>query len=125
MKAEFIDVVCLPVNDPERAKSFYTEVLGFTVVRDTRGGPLHSRWIELGPEGAKTTIALVEAQSRRSQYPVEGLVLKVSNLEQARARLVHYGCRPKEISRETWGLHLTVNDPDGNGWVLVEHEITV
>jgi catechol 2,3-dioxygenase-like lactoylglutathione lyase family enzyme len=124
MNAEFIDVICLPVHDQERAKSFYTEALGFVVVRDTRGGPSHSRWIELGPEGAKTTVALVDAHTRKSRGPVEGLVLKVSNLAEFRARLGKHGLRPREIVEETWGAHLTLADPDGNEWILVEHEIT-
>jgi catechol 2,3-dioxygenase-like lactoylglutathione lyase family enzyme len=124
MKPDYIDAICLPVEDAERAKSFYTEVLGFKLVRDVRGGPSHRRWIEVGPEGAQTTVALVDPKTRSRQGPIEGLVLKVNDLPGYRSRLEHHGLRPKEITKETWGSHLNVDDPDGNKWILVDHNVT-
>ena len=124
MRAEYLDVVCVPVRDMERSKSFYTEVMGFRVVRDVRGGPTHHRWVEVGPEGAQTTIALVDPHLGMTFRPIEGLVLKVSDLNEYRSHLKHHGLRPKEITEETWGSHLSVDDPDGNKWILVDHQIT-
>jgi catechol 2,3-dioxygenase-like lactoylglutathione lyase family enzyme len=124
MKPEYLDVVCVPVRDLERAKSFYTEVMGFKLVRDVRGGPMHHRWVEVGPEGAKTTIALVDSQFRSRPGPIEGLILKVEDLKEYRSQLEHHGVRPKEIIEETWGSHLSLDDPDGNKWILVDHDIT-
>ena len=39
--------VVVPVDDQERAKRFWTEQVGFDVVRDERYGD--ERWIEVGP----------------------------------------------------------------------------
>lgn len=123
MKPEYLDAICVPVKDIDRAKSFYTEVLRFKTVRDTRGGPTHHRWVEVGPEGAQTTIALVNGDILGRSSPVEGLVLKVDNLKDYRSHLAHHGLRPPEIVEETWGLHLSLADPDGNKWILVDHKV--
>jgi catechol 2,3-dioxygenase-like lactoylglutathione lyase family enzyme len=122
MNPEHISLVCLPVRDVERAKSFYTEVMGFKLGRDSRVGPKHSRWVELGPEGGQTSIALVDAHGRNNRFPVDGLVLKVKDLEQYRSRLKKHGVQPGDITAETWGSHLSLYDPDGNKWIIVDHE---
>jgi catechol 2,3-dioxygenase-like lactoylglutathione lyase family enzyme len=106
----------------ERAKSFYTEVMRFKVGRDSRVGARHSRWVEVGLEGGQTNIALVEAHSRNNRFPVDGLVLKVKDLKEYRAHLKKHGLHPGEITEEMWGSHLSVHDPDGNKWIIVDHE---
>jgi catechol 2,3-dioxygenase-like lactoylglutathione lyase family enzyme len=122
MNPEQFSFVCLPVGDVERAKSFYTEVMGFKLGRDSRVGPTHSRWVELGLEGGQTSIALREVHARNNRSPVDGLVLKVKNLEEYSSRLKKHGVRPGEITAETWGSHLSLHDPDGNRWIIVDHE---
>jgi catechol 2,3-dioxygenase-like lactoylglutathione lyase family enzyme len=122
MSAQHILSIVLPVRDHERAKSYYTNVMGFDLVRDERQGPTHHRWIEVGPKGAETTISLVDAHLRQTRMPVEGLVLKVSDLAAFRSRLKANGARPSEIVKENWGLHFSLHDPDGNNWIVVELE---
>lgn len=122
MKQLYLQTICLPVRDHERAKSFYVQVLGFVVVRDVRGGPEHHRWIEVGPKDAETSIALVDASSRKSVIPIEGLVLRVSDLKAYRAELQTHGVRPSAIVDEDWGSHLSLYDPDGNRWIVVDHD---
>ncbi|HEY2635888.1 MAG TPA: VOC family protein, partial [Solirubrobacteraceae bacterium] len=53
-----LNVVCVPVSDQERAIAFYTETLGFEKRTDVPFGNGY-RWIEVAPEGAETTIAIV------------------------------------------------------------------
>jgi catechol 2,3-dioxygenase-like lactoylglutathione lyase family enzyme len=122
MNPEHISLVCLSVSDMERAKSFYTEIMGFKLGRDSRVGPTHSRWVELGPEGGQTSLALVDAHSRIRRSPVDGLVLKVRDLKEYRSQLRKHGLHPGEITAETWGSHLSLYDPDGNRWIIVDHE---
>ena len=52
--------VGVPVTDQDRALEFYTRTLGLEVVREFPFGD-GKRWIEVGPKGAATTIALIPA----------------------------------------------------------------
>ncbi|UYM05828.1 VOC family protein [Solicola gregarius] len=57
-----VDFVSINVADQERAKRFYTEVLGFELLSDQpMGGPDDAdgpRWIEVCPPGAFTRVVL-------------------------------------------------------------------
>ncbi|UPK73752.1 VOC family protein [Nocardioidaceae bacterium SCSIO 66511] len=57
-----VDFVTVNVADQERAKRFYTEVLGFELLSDQpMGGPDDEdgpRWIEVRPPGAFTRVVL-------------------------------------------------------------------
>ena len=50
--------VGLPVTDEDHALEFYTRTLGLELVREFPFGD-GKRWIEVGPPGAATTIALI------------------------------------------------------------------
>src|SRR5258707_14788172 len=49
--------VGVPVADQERALDFYVKMLGFETRRDAPFGPM--RWIEVAPQSATVSIALV------------------------------------------------------------------
>jgi len=54
-----VDFVSIDVGDQQRAKAFYTDVLGFEEVTDVpMGDPDGPRWIVLRPPGADTTVVL-------------------------------------------------------------------
>jgi catechol 2,3-dioxygenase-like lactoylglutathione lyase family enzyme len=46
-----ISVISIPVGDPNRAKAFYGDTLGFEVLADSELAP-GRRWIQLAPRGA-------------------------------------------------------------------------
>jgi len=54
-----VGTVCIFVNDQDRAKKFYTEVLGFELRQDM---PLYPgaamRWVAVAPKGAATEVIL-------------------------------------------------------------------
>jgi len=52
-----VRTVTVPVSDPDRALTFYRDLLGLEVRIDAEfnGG---QRWIEVAPPGAQTTVAL-------------------------------------------------------------------
>ena len=52
-----INTVVVPVSDQERAIEFYVEKLGLEKRTDIPFGNGY-RWVEVGPEGSETTIAL-------------------------------------------------------------------
>src|SRR5437764_11483781 len=56
---QIVDVatVAVPVADQDRALTFYTETLGFEKRMEAQFGQ-GMKWIEVGPMGSATTIAL-------------------------------------------------------------------
>jgi len=52
-----VRTVAVPVTDQQRALDFYTARLGFAVTMDAAFGG--GRWLEVAPEAATTTLALV------------------------------------------------------------------
>ena len=56
---ETLDTVCIFVKDQDRAKDFYTRVLGFKLQRDDPlypGAP--NRWLAVVPQGGGTQVIL-------------------------------------------------------------------
>ena len=53
-----LGTVVIPVSDQDRATEFYVETLGFEKRADVPFGNGY-RWVEVGPVGAETTIAIV------------------------------------------------------------------
>jgi predicted enzyme related to lactoylglutathione lyase len=86
-------IVSVPVSDQERAKAFYTDVLGFVVT-----------WFPSMPPGS-----------------LRGLVLLADDLDATCAGLQKRGLSTASaIQAAPWGRYATFSDPDGNGWVLQE-----
>jgi catechol 2,3-dioxygenase-like lactoylglutathione lyase family enzyme len=112
-------MVSVPVSDQERAKRFYSEVLGFTVLTDAPFQP-NARWIEMAPGGARPSITLVNWFPTMPPGSVKGLVLTATDLDAAWRTLTERGSSPTPIESAPWGRYTTFSDPDGNGWVLQE-----
>ena len=113
-------VISIPVTDQQRAKQFYSDVLGFSVVRDA---PFNSeaRWIQMSPNGgSKPSITLVNWFPTMPAGSLKGLVLQSKDLDADWQTLTNKGCSPAEIKQAPWGRYTTFSDPDGNGWVLQE-----
>ena len=112
-------VVSIPVRDQDRSKAWYRHVLGFCVVRDTPFRP-DARWIQLAPEGAETSISLVTWFPAMRPGCVQGLALDTNGIEAERRGLIARDLQLGEVQPSPWGRYLTLEDPDGNGWVLME-----
>lgn len=104
----------LYVSDQAAALEFYRDVLGFDVVMDAEMDEA-SRWLEVKPSGAQTSIVLASAEGfgRRAG---DGAFLTfaaddvAATVEQLRAR----GARTSDVIREPWGTYATVDAPDGH-----------
>ncbi|WP_026128374.1 VOC family protein [Nocardiopsis halophila] len=104
--------VTLPVVDLDRARDFYVEVLGFTVVADRTVGPV--RHLEVAPPGARTGFALSVAE----QGCGHGIVLESDDVDGDCARLAAAGVPVEEPGDHPWGRQAAFTDPDGNAFVL-------
>ena len=70
---ECVRVVSVPVSDQDRAKSFYTDTLGFELrIENVFGDGM--RWIEVAPEGSTTSLSLLTWFDTMPPGSLQGLV---------------------------------------------------
>jgi catechol 2,3-dioxygenase-like lactoylglutathione lyase family enzyme len=128
-----LELVIVPVSDVDRAKTFYTEKMGFNLDVDHRASDTF-RVVQMTPPGSACSISVGMGISDAVPGSVRGLHLVVVDIEAARAELVGRGVDVSEIfhfgasgqapgpdpERRDYGSFLSVNDPDGNSWVVQE-----
>ena len=117
MAIRSFDFLSVPVSDQQRARNFYRDILGFTLIREEPVGPGMS-WIHLAPLGQSLTIALVTWFESMKPGGMRGVVVNTEDIEAEFALLGSRGLRIGEIKQEPWGRYAVFNDPDGNGWIL-------
>jgi catechol 2,3-dioxygenase-like lactoylglutathione lyase family enzyme len=114
MKLNRIAIVSIPVKDAQQAKAFYIDKLGFVVKRENPYGDTF--WIEVGPETGETTVVLTTWFPNFS--PVTGFVIDVDDIDSVYATLQERGVTLTPLESAPWGRYTTLQDPDGNGWVI-------
>jgi len=113
-----VEVVSVPVSDPDRAKDFYVNVLGMELLQDM---PMDAstRWIQVRPPGSEASIALVTWFPSMAPGSYKGLVLETPDMESTVAEIAAKGfVIGSEIDDQPWGRFVSFDDPDGNGIVL-------
>jgi predicted enzyme related to lactoylglutathione lyase len=114
-----LELVQIPVSDVDRAKTFYTEKVGFNADVDITVGE-GMRFVQLTPPGSPTSIALGTGLVDMRPGSVRGTQLVVSDIKAARAELLQRGVDVSEVQKEDWGSFVFFSDPDGNGWAVQE-----
>src|SRR5438067_13039431 len=118
-----ISSVSVVVSDQDRSLAFYTEKLGFELQMDAPMG--QSRWIQLAPKGAQTSLVLGKATddmppevSERMKSMMGGMVNFIFNVEDMEATFAELTGRGVEFvdkpTQQPWGWWATIKDPDGN-----------
>ena len=112
-----VQIVHVPVSDQDRAREFYVDKLGLSVAADIQMGP-HGRWLQVAPEGAATSLAIVPGYGET--HPGDATVTFESNNIEAdaqalRARGVDL---PDQIEQMPWAKAIRFTDPDGNDLAL-------
>jgi catechol 2,3-dioxygenase-like lactoylglutathione lyase family enzyme len=114
-----VGTVLVPVEDQDRAIAFYVDTLGFEkrLDADSGGG---SRWVEVAPPGAGTTLALVASTAGTPGLEVS---FATTNAAADHADLVGRGVdTDADLIRMGGGVPpmFTFRDPDGNRFRVVE-----
>jgi predicted enzyme related to lactoylglutathione lyase len=117
MTIQSFEIISVPVADQARAKKFYLEALGFSLVREEAMGP-DTKWIQLKPKGSDTTISLVKGFGSMGPGGLQGVMLNSDDLDQDFAELSGHGVKLTAIEQQPWGRFTMFSDPDGNGWIL-------
>jgi lactoylglutathione lyase len=114
-----IRTVSIPVDDQDAALRFYTDTLGFTVLRDNPT-PNGGRWIELAPGGDNTIVTLEPAATEVTRGAI-GIRFTTDDAEAAHAALLAAGADIDEVLR--WPgvpAMFAFRDPDGNAFSITE-----
>lgn len=112
-----LELMAIPVSDVDRAKTFYTEKIGFIADYDQRVSDA-IRFVQLTPPGSACSIALGEGIVDAPPGSVKGLQLVVADIHAARAELVGRGVDVGEVQEFPWGSFVFFSDPDGNRWAV-------
>jgi catechol 2,3-dioxygenase-like lactoylglutathione lyase family enzyme len=134
-----LEVVVLPVSDPDKSLDFYRNKLGFAL--DVDYSPANGfRVIQLTPEGSSTSIQFGFGLTDAPPGSVKGLYLVVGDIAAARDDLVDRGVgvspiRHKDVEGGQWlgrfrlgadpdradySSFADFTDPDGNAWIIQE-----
>jgi predicted enzyme related to lactoylglutathione lyase len=113
----YVQFAELPVHDQERAKRFYSSVLGCTIAADAPMGEGGWRWIELRLVGARTTLHFVRRKDDSPSFePV--LVLVDDDVEATVAALRSKGVEiitePHEAPWQPGRTVAEFRDSEGN-----------
>jgi catechol 2,3-dioxygenase-like lactoylglutathione lyase family enzyme len=137
MKA-LLEVVILPISDPDASLRFYRDQVGFELDVDYAPA-LDFRVIQLTPPGSATSIQFGVGLTDATAGSMSGLHLVVADIEASRRELTDHGVAVGEIrhkntdggwrggflagvdpGRTDYASFADFRDPDGNAWVLQE-----
>jgi predicted enzyme related to lactoylglutathione lyase len=122
-----IGTVSLFVSDQDRAKAFYTNVLGFELRTDEPLFPGAAvRWVAVAPQGAATELILYVPDENWEHYrqvvgKSQALTFNVTDMAALHARLKDRGVIfIQEPEAQPWGTFAMIEDSEGNQLILVE-----
>jgi catechol 2,3-dioxygenase-like lactoylglutathione lyase family enzyme len=116
-----VSTVAVPVSDQDRALEFYVGTLGFEKRMDAEFAP-GNRWIEVGPLGAETTIALPPTPEGHPIGVDTGIRLSTKDAAADHSALQARGVDvdPELLRWEGVPPMFSLRDPDGNTLYIVE-----
>lgn len=124
-----IFLVTLVVDDYDRAKAFYCDVLGFECLEDI-AQPDGKRWLVVKPAGGQgAALLLAQAVTDAEKAAIGnqaggrvGFFLKTGDFARDHAAMLANGVKFIEPPRhEIYGTVAVFRDPYGNSWDLIEH----
>lgn len=117
-----LELVPIPVSDVDRAKTFYSDGLGFHVDHDVQPGN-GMRVVQMTPPGSACSIVIGTGMGEMSAVTpgsIKGLHLVVADIRRMRETLAGRGVAVGEVDDMGGILYVGFNDPDGNSWLLQE-----
>lgn len=123
-----VSKVVIEVHDQDRAKAFWTEVMGFALVQDTPYG--EERWLEVQTPDHGTNLVLdlgaEDPRERRptaEHLPTSNVMFSCSDLAATYAELARRGVEfPQPPVQQPFGWWSMFNDSEGNRFALEQAE---
>ncbi len=125
-----IEVIMVPVTDPDRSKQFYADQLGFHV--DVDASPVPGvRIIQMTPPGSGCSVTIGMGLDESKPGSLQGVQICVGDIETAHAELAERGVDVSTVRNMgpdgwqdgkggDWNSFFFFKDPDGNGWAVQE-----
>jgi catechol 2,3-dioxygenase-like lactoylglutathione lyase family enzyme len=115
-----VRTIAVDVSDQDRALAFFTDKLGFEMRLDAPISPT-TRWIEVAPPGATTSIALNATEGAQDVGTDTGIRFTVPDAKAEHAVLEDRGVAVGELLRwDDVPPMFAFDDPDGNRFYIVE-----
>jgi len=122
-----VGTVSVFVQDQNRAKDFYTNVLGFELRADEPLSPgASARWVAVAPSGAATEVILYIPDENWEHYrqvvgQSQALTFNVTDMDALQADLKAKGVTfVQEPDRQPWGTFAIILDSEGNRLILTQ-----
>jgi predicted enzyme related to lactoylglutathione lyase len=127
MTIKRVSTVSVFVSDQERAKDFYTQVLGFELRSDEPLFPgAEARWVAVAPAGSETEVILYLPDENWEHYKgvvgkSQALTFEVANMAALQTDLKDKGVKfIQEPDEQPWGVYAIIEDSEGNHLILVQ-----
>ncbi len=114
-----IELIFVPVADPDRSRAFYGDTLGWSVDVDQLVNP-ELRFIQVTPPGSACSIAFGIGLHPMAPGSLQAIQCVIASADDALAELRRRGIAAEGVDNQPWGRFVTFSDPDGNGWTLQE-----
>lgn len=117
--------VSLNVADQDRAKTFWTETMGFHLVQDTpMGEESGARWLEVTPPDRNILLVLFTIKFDETKVGfLNDVIFTCDDIHRTYEELSARGVEfPDPPSEQFWGWWATFKDPDGNLYGLGQRE---
>ena len=112
-----IELVILPVSDPDRSRAFYGDTLGWPVDHDQTVDE-NIRFVQVTPPGSACSIAFGKGLSDMDPGSLKALQVVVGSADEALADLKARGVEATGVDDQPWGRFVYFEDPDGNSWTV-------
>lgn len=112
-----IELVPITVSDVDRAKSFYTDTVGWPADHDqtVQEG---LRFVQVTPPGSACSFCFGTGLGMLADDVRQHVQVVVDDADAARAELSGRGVECSEVQDLAWGRFVHFSDPDGNLWSL-------
>ncbi|MEE9335497.1 MAG: VOC family protein [Granulosicoccaceae bacterium] len=125
--SQTISLISIVVDDYDKAKQYYTQVLGFHEFEDTPMGET-KRWLVVGPNDTGVRMLLAKAKNEKEAAAVGNqtggrvfLFLDTDDFWRDHKRYTDAGVEfVREASTEDYGIVAVFKDVYGNLWDLVQ-----
>ncbi|RAP76064.1 VOC family protein [Paenibacillus montanisoli] len=107
------------VEDQQKAKQFWTEKVGFDLVRETPMGP-GAAWLEVAPKGAESALVIYPKAMMKNWSELKpSIVFECTDIEATYEKMTANGVKFEgPLQKMQWGTFATFYDEDGNQFLM-------
>ncbi|WP_409490392.1 glyoxalase superfamily protein [Amycolatopsis sp. cmx-11-12] len=131
MAIQGVNKIVVGVRDQERAKRFWSEVVGFEVTTDAPYDDKGNRWVEVTTADGETALVLSTSPEDlkrfevRDEIPTANFFFYADDIEKTYEELSAKGVEfPARPEKQPWGWWAMFVDSEGNRFALQERNPT-